>query len=450
MTRVTPAAAALLLLGFAGSCFQIEPLGDCAVQDGLYLPYHVCMPLARSSLPVAGEPRALVIGDFDADGAIDDLAVLHDEDAVTLHVGLDGEAVTTRELDFTGGSATVGGILSANFLGDKSDGEDLFGWVTRSPPLASELIALPNGGDLFAGPALVRSLTGFPIDGGGPMGVPRPCYAPNSGLDLVAPEGLSITGLMVITCVPDGAFTGPLSGDFLAEELPDAIVIPDDGGFEGGLFASFVGKEYRSVGAAQLSLFDPVAMTGGLVIAHRPPGAVDAEIAIVDTVALDASTAVAVKPRQGSIDAIRVADLDQDGDLDLLAIHLEKTGFSIIRHEPGTGAFVTFGEPEYYTLEVELSDLALGDFTGDGGLDIAVAHTIDNSSLDGITIYALDLEQPGGPVPYAPALVGSVRGTIVGLQTLDIDGDKRDDLAVAVRDGSQGFVNLYVNRAAAR
>jgi hypothetical protein len=52
-------------------------------------------------------------------------------------------------------------------------------------------------------------------------------------------------------------------------------------------------------------------------------------------------------------------------------------------------------------------------------------------------------------MPYVPARVGSLKGTIVSLQTVDIDGDKRDDLAVAVRDGSQGYVNLYVNRAGA-
>ncbi len=409
------------------------------------------MPLAGSSLSVAGEPRQLVVGDFDSDGALDDIAVLHDDDGVTLHMDLDGDAPSTRELSFTGGKATVAGMLAADFLGDATDGHDLFAWIARPPPLASELVVLPNGGDLFAGPARTTSLEGSEIKDGGMTvgGSPLPCYAPNGGVELSNPI-VPGAALIMITCVPDGAFAGPDPGGFAADELPDGIVILAGEDFESGDFGAFIGGSYQSVGAAQLTFLDTKARNGGLVFAHRPLGGGDPEIAIVNTAELDAATAVAIKPRQGSIDAIRVADLDQDGDLDLLAIHLEKAGFSIIRQQPGTGsAFVTFGEPEFYTLEVELNDLTLGDFTGDGGLDIAVAHTIDNSSLDAITIYALDLEHPGGPVPYVPALVGSVKGTIVSLQTVDIDGDKRDDLAVAVRDGSQGYVNLYVNRAGA-
>lgn len=448
MTRTTPSAAALLLLAIAGSCFQLQPLTDCAQQDGLYLAYHVCMPLARS-LPVTGEPRELVIGDFDGGGVRDDIAVLHDVDRVVLHMGLDRDASTIRELSFTGGSSTVASLFAADFLDDTPGGDDLFAAITRSPPTASDLIALPNGGDLFAGPARTTALKGFPFDN---QGLPtelmaRPCYAPKGGLELRNPLEPG-ANLLLITCVPDGAFTGPLSGEFTAEALPDAIVMPAGVGFEDGQFGAFIGASYRSVDAAQLTMLDVETMTGGLVFAHRPLNSSDSEIAIVNTAALDPDTAVAIKPRQGSIDAIRVDDLDQDGDVDLLAIHLDRAGFSIIRQQPGTDAFVTFGEPEFYTLEVKLSDLALGDFTGDGGRDIAVAHTIDNTSLDGVTIYALDLEQPGGPVPYVAARVGSVKGTIVSLKTLDINADGRDDLAVAVRDGSMGYVNLYVNDAA--
>lgn len=68
-----------------------------------------------------------------------------------------------------------------------------------------------------------------------------------------------------------------------------------------------------------------------------------------------------------------------------------------------------------------------------------------NTSLDGITVYALDLRQPGGPVPYKSVQVGSVEGAIVAIRTLRYDADEREDLVVAVRDGSRGYLNFYVN-----
>lgn len=429
------------------SCFSVAPLADCATQDGLYVAYHVCMPLARPPLQLERAPVGLAAGDFDGDKALNDLAVLSDPDHVVVFTGLAQDTPSRRELSFTGGTEVVQGFLATPFFDGGIHGADLIAWVPRAAPGISQIVALPNGGDNFAGEARSKPLRGVPLDSSGqPIDlIPRTCYAPNRGLALDGPLGDGINVVMV-TCLPDQALAGMPAGDFRPDELPDAIAVIADS-YVGGAFGAHIEADYRSLGAAQLTLFDPAGGLVDFVFAHRPAPDEDAQLAIVHASDLDTSEAVAVRPRQGSIDEVRAADLDLDGDIDLLTIHLEKAGFSIIRQQASEGSQLVFGEPEFYTLELELSDVALGDFTGDGGLDIIVAHNIDNTSLDGITIFALDREQPGGPAPYVSAKVGAVQGAIVALRTLDLDGDGGDDLAVAVRDGSRGYVNFYANRS---
>jgi hypothetical protein len=438
-----PVVLALLAVSTA-ACFQIDRLDNCSRIDGLYLPYHVCMPPARASLALDVEPRDLIVGDFDGDGQEDDIAVLSDPDVATVYTRLDQDTPVTRELRFTTDGGTVGGIVAAHFFDGGVHGDDLFGWIARPAPAPSEIVALPNGGNLFAAPPIAAILQGYRLTGAGePLDEdPRPCYAPNGGLALHEPMGPDLN-LIIVTCVPDTA--GQMVAELTSAELPDAIAIAPDEPFAMAKFGSLVGEDYRRVGAAQLTVFDELTYDVRVVFAHRPGFVDDAEIAIVSTADLDPTTAIAIKPRQGSIDEIRVADLDLDGDLDLLAIHREKAGFSIIRQQPNDGGARVFGEPEFYTLDRELSEIVIGDFTGDGGPDLAVAHNVDNSSLDAITVYALDLQQPGGPVPYKAVQVGQVEGAIVALRTLRFDADERDDLVVAVREGARGYINVYVN-----
>ena len=148
--------------------------------------------------------------------------------------------------------------------------------------------------------------------------------------------------------------------EYRPDELPDAIAIASNT-FADGLFGALIAADYRSIGAAQLTVFDPASGIVDFVFAHRPAPTADAQLAIVHTTALDPSDAIAVQPRQGSIDEVLAADLDLDDDIDLLTIHLENAGFSIIRQQPGDGGSLVFGEPEFYTLELELSDVILGD-----------------------------------------------------------------------------------------
>ncbi len=432
LLRVPVALAAASQL----SCFGVAPLAACSQQDGLHIPYHVCMPPARPRISLSEAPRDIVVGDFDGD-KFADLAVLSDTDHVVVYTKLAEDLPTTKSLHFGSGEVAVSGFVASPFL-DGGHGDDLIAWIDRPQPLVGQLSVLPNGGNNFAAAPILDEIRGNA--GGLPLG----CFAPSNGLALAAMDSLG-PSLLVTACLPNLALGAADVDGVYADGLPDVVAIPGAGYPEQGSLA-LVSAKYKSVGPLESASLRPDTAPY-IVFAHRPTENGDAALAIVDTTLLDFDRAIPVELGQGSVDQLRSADLDGDGDTDILAFHREQAGFSVIRQQPPKGAALAFGEPEFYTLAVKLSAVALGDFTGDGGLDIAVAHSIDNSSLDGITIFALDLAQPGGPLPYNSELSVTVKGAIVALKTLDLDLDGLADLVAAVRDGSRGSLRFFVNRS---
>jgi hypothetical protein len=397
------------------------------------------MPLARAPISLAKAPRDIAVGDFDDDG-LDDLAVLSDPDHVVVYTKLGADSPRSQSLQFGSDDTPVGGFVPSHFLEDGEDGEDgedLIAWIDRPLPLVGQLSVLRNGGNNFAAAPILSDIRGAADDQS-----QRPCYAPSNALALDGQFGES---LLIVTCLPNLALGATAGEGYLADDLPDIVAIlgssyPDPNSL------ALIAAKYQSVGPVDSADLDPRAGPY-LILAHRPTQSGDAALALVNTDQLGFDDALPIEPGQGSIDQLRSADLDGDGDIDILAFHREREGFSVIRQQTPQGASLAFGEPEFYTLALKLSAVALGDFTGDDGLDIAVAHSIDNSSLDGITIFALDLEQPGGPRPYNSQLSVTVQGAIVALKTLDLDGDGVEDLAAAVRDGTHGSLRFYVNRS---
>lgn len=427
-----------LLAAPATSCFLVSPLPDCADQGGLYLAYHVCMPRFREPIEIAGEPQELVVGNLDGAGPDDDVAVLVDPGEIQIYMDLASDTPTTVVLPYEA-ATPIEGILAARFL-KGSTGDDLIAWVVPEYPELSDLFVVPNTGGTFSGAPVSDTLAGCPLDD--LLCVGEPCYAPERALALQSPMS-GVDEVLVFGCVPDAVVMGGPLGD-AASKLPDALIVlgpttPTP------LKLTIDDETIRFVGAAQVVYFEPVDL-GAFVFSHRPTPMDDAMISFVDLDTLEKSGPT-IEPGHKGIDDLQSADFDDDGDLDLLALHIEEKGFSIIRQEesPGSGK-VAFGEPEFYTLGVDSTAVALADFTGDGVLDIAVGHSVDNETKDAISVFVLDPGDATGNKPYASAKIGRVTGTVVGMKVMDLDGDANTDLAVSVRDGSKGRVEFFVNR----
>jgi len=430
----------------ASGCFSIEPLADCADPGGLYLAYHVCMPPARAPIELPGEPQDLVLGDFDNEGVDDDVAVLLDPAEVRIFTALEldvpNEAVRALKKD-----VYIEGILAARLL-DPATGDDLIGWqagVRMGPgdvPLAGDLAILPNGGDMFAGAAITEVLEGCSLNFSDDFpACNASCYAPEQGVAFYNDQS-GLDDVLVLGCVPDAALMGPI---VTGGKLPDTLIIAGPTSMFGELKAAISDPDIRFIGPAQAADFEQ-AQVDAFVFSHSPGPMDDAVIGFSD---LEMLTLLGptIEPGRKGIDDVQVADFDLDGDLDILALHIEARGFSIIRQqEPPALGELAFGEPEFYTLGVESTAVALGDFTGDQVLDIAVGHSVDNETLDAISLFVLNPGDTTGLRPYASAQIGRVSGKVVGLRTMDFDGDGLTDLAVSVRDGSKGRIEFYVNR----
>ncbi len=432
-SRMTSFAALAVVLG---GCFQVEPLADCSSAAGLYVRHHVCMPLAGPPLLLAGKPEELVVGDFDDDGFNNDLAILLDPDLVRVFAPLDLDAPTpTREIEVFDGELDVEALLPVRYLDGAAFGQDLIVWSSDpDPDFSAEtatIVALRNGGDAFASGDRSDVLLGWAKGPGDTLVVANPCPMPGSGVALGRPGSRAATAVVISCEQADAALTQGIV--ILNLNFPG---VPFSTHPQGPLPGDSGLLDIRGTASAAI---DTVGAPD-ILIAHRPRNDKHDQLTIVLFDTMPTGT-IELEPEQRSIDQIASADLDRDGDIDIVLLHEDNRGFSVILQS----APLEFDEPRFYSPGYETGRLALGDFTGDSEVDVAVAHVIDNTTQNAITIFARDPDP--GAHRLTPATAGSLDGSIVELVVLDHDRDGRDDLAAAVRTGTRGSVWIYLNRS---
>src|SRR5262249_42515051 len=99
--------------------------------------------------------------------------------------------------------------------------------------------------------------------------------------------------------------------------------------------------------------------------------------------------------------SIQLVDLDGDGKLD--AVLMTATGATVISNSGGG----TFGQPFYYSAGASVVGMAVGDWNGDGKMDLAFVTT---TPFDGNVIVFMNPGKPTFPgpgVPYAGGIVPS-------------------------------------------
>ncbi len=136
-----------------------------------------------------------------------------------------------------------------------------------------------------------------------------------------------------------------------------------------------------------------------------------------------------------AIAAIAAADVDRDGDLDLVT---GGGGTLTLWRNDGGGTFATDAAALAANGRVTaVSALALGDLDGDGNPELVVGQA-------GAPLRAW-LGEPGGTGSFLPAdaAVPPVPLDVVRLSLADADGDFDPDLAVAVKGAA---MRLYVDR----
>jgi hypothetical protein len=129
-------------------------------------------------------------------------------------------------------------------------------------------------------------------------------------------------------------------------------------------------------------------------------------------------------------------DFDSDGDLDLAASGVSASDgrkLSVFGNDEGILTDLGLG-----LVGVESSDLAWGDYDGDGDLDLAATGISDDGPLT--EVYVNDAN--GGFVSLDANLVGVKGGDIVWG---DYDNDRDLDLVVTGNDGTEAVLFVYEN-----
>ncbi|MDC0715570.1 FG-GAP repeat domain-containing protein [Nannocystis bainbridge] len=424
----------------AASCFQVEPLPDCganAGEGGLHTPHHVCMPRAGAPLELPIAPRRLLRGDFDDEGVDNDFAVLLDLGRIQIHTTRAQKTELSAELEMAG---RIEAIAAARFFGE-GHGDDLLGVTAGTPATgtAGKVFGFHNGGDMFArtSPEQFDAATLVPWGN---------CPAPNSI------ETLDVVGVEKTTGLAIGCESGPAPKDKPDEEPLDGIVVAAD---DGALFAlqRRVGlqiPELTGIHAVNVAQLDGLGFED-IVAAHRPKDSEHESLAIylvskdAFTMKADEAERLDIPLSHYEIRRVLLDDLDGDGDVDLVAVHPTARGISVVRQRRSEP--LLFEAPQFFEVGQEIRDAVLGDFTGDGEVDVAVAHDVDGTGLNAISVLVRTPDLTPGQVEYALAPAGEVSGEIVDLEPLDYDGDGRIDIGAVLKVGSEGRVFFWLNRS---
>ncbi|MBK8206966.1 MAG: VCBS repeat-containing protein [Planctomycetes bacterium] len=135
--------------------------------------------------------------------------------------------------------------------------------------------------------------------------------------------------------------------------------------------------------------------------------------------------------------AVRLADADNDGDLDLFTANFDfgpTQSYMFLNN--GSGDF----DYLQHSVAIGAPAIALGmevaDFNGDGRVDIAFGHLGQPamSTYDRVTVY-----YNGGGTTYSSPQVMSASGFPYGVEAADVDGDGDLDLAIGL-EGGQCYV----------
>jgi hypothetical protein len=132
---------------------------------------------------------------------------------------------------------------------------------------------------------------------------------------------------------------------------------------------------------------------------------------------------------------IVVADFNHDGVPDLAVATDSNDKVAILLQNPASPG--TFLSPTYYAAGAATQFLALGDFNGDGWLDLAACGP-DNGQASVVVILA-DPNNPGAFLGPTDCATGSAPMSVV---TADLNGDGKLDLAVSSRDSNNVTVLL--------
>lgn len=386
---------------------ELASLQQCEVQstidtstcgDGVSQPGEICFG-PGTIIPLPGDPRTAVAGDFDGDGRTD---VVWSSEAGRI-TWLAGAAIDPLATSVAVAQLDPQSLLILTDVGDFDGDGDLD--VVGSDERAVLLLGDGAGGfeplRLLHGPSVVWGPTAIDADGDGDLDLA--IVDPSADLDNIV---LSNDGAGEFVTVPqfdDGDFgtrfpiaLGDLDGDAPFDRVTgiDASLRFQTRGAAGGTLASIpLAAEYLVTGAIEISDFDGdgrsdlvVALgdrehrnSEGFVIYSAVAVFLSEGPPVAGSPSFDAGTYL---PMDCGMRTLVMGDVDGDGALDIVTSHYAEpdSGQSasiVVRRGDGLGGFegvARFPAP----VGVDWGGFTLlGDYDGDGQMDVVVFHGLD-------------------------------------------------------------------------
>ncbi|NML65656.1 hypothetical protein HHL22_10610 [Hymenobacter sp. RP-2-7] len=403
------------------------------------------------SIPAVGQnPTAVVFGDVDGDGDLDLLITNRGNNTVSVRLN-GGNATGSNAGSFGNGQNVAVGTNPASLvLGDVDSDGDLDMLVANSG--ASTVSVRLNGGDATGSNTGVFSNGSDAVVGSGPSGVALGDIDGDGDLDLLATNYYdntvsvrlnggdatgSATGVFsngttsVVGASPQHLVVGDVDGDgdldFIAANsgagtLSVRLNGGDATGSASGIFSSgqtvMVGANPYSVALADIDAdgdLDLLAANKGSASVTTRLNGGDATGS--NTGAFDAGTTVSVGT---SPYWVAVADLDSDGDLDFVTANQGSSTVSVRLNGSdasgtSTGVFTAPSNTSEVTVGTSPYCVALGDIDGDGDLDVATANQGSNTAT-------VQFNLPPAPIISSFTPTNGPTGTSITINGANLSG----------------------------